>query len=391
MSGPWLTILGVGEDGAQGLSCAARAALAAAETVIGPPRHLALVPGGQQRLDWPVPFADGLPRLLAERGRPTVALASGDPFWFGAGSVIARHLDPGEWRAIPGLPVFSLAAARLGWLLETTPCLGLHAAPLARLRPHLAPGARLLVTLRDGGAVAELATWLDGAGFGASRITVLERLGGPHERLCGPDDGPFDAPVAAAIEVAGAAAPVPLAAGRPDALFDHDGQITKRPVRALTLSALAPGWGEHLWDIGGGSGSVGIEWLLTHPSLSATAIEARADRADRIRGNAAALGQDRLVVIEGRAPDALAHLPPPDAVFVGGGLSAPLLDRLAALAPGARLVANAVTIETEALVLSRHARQGGDLLRVQIARSEPLGRLHGWASARPLLQWRVTL
>ncbi len=183
MTAPWLTILGLGEDGAEGLSPAARAALAAAEVVIGPPRHLALVPGGAERIEWPAPFAEGLPLLLARRGRATVALASGDPFWFGAGSVLARALDPGEWRAIPGPSVFSLAAARLGWPLETTPCLGLHAAPLSRLRPHLHPGARILATLRDGAAVAALVGYLDGAGFGASRVTALEALGGPRERI----------------------------------------------------------------------------------------------------------------------------------------------------------------------------------------------------------------
>lgn len=390
---PWLTLVGLGEDGAQGLSPAARAALAAAEVVMGPHRHLALLPdtGRAERIDWPVPFADGLPLLLSHRGRPTVALASGDPFWFGAGSVVARALDPGEWRALPGPSVFSLAAARLGWPLESTPCLGLHAGPLSRLRPHLHPGARLLVTLRDGDAVAALLAWLDGAGAQA-RVTVLEALGGPRERVFDAATGEVpEAPVAAAIEVGAVAAPVPLASGRPDALFAHDGQITKAPMRALTLSALAPRPGERLWDIGSGSGSVAIEWLLSHPTLAATAVERHPARADRIRRNADALGQDRLAVVEGAAPEALADLPRPDAVFVGGGLSGALLSRLSALAPGARLVANAVTLETEALILDRHARMGGELLRVQTARPEPIGRLHGWSAAFPLLQWSVTL
>ncbi len=395
MTAPWLTLLGIGEDGAAGLSEAARAALAAAEVVIGPPRHLRLVAavaGGAERLEWPAPFADGLPLLAGFRGRPTVALASGDPFWFGAGTVIARHLAPGEWRAIPAPSVFSLAAARLGWPLESTTCLGLHAAPLSRLRPHLAAGARLLVTLRDGEAVPALTAWLDGAGFGASRVTALERLGGPGERLAPAAEGaPWTAPVAAAIEVAGDGQPVPLAAGRPDALFSHDGQITRRPVRALTLSALAPRAGEHLWDIGAGSGSIALEWLLSHPSLSATAIEARRDRAATIRRNADALGQDRLQVVEGRAPEALADLAPPQAIFAGGGLDSALLDHLAATAPGARLVANAVTLETEALLLAAHASRGGDLLRLAISRAEPLGSFRGWAPQRPLLQWSVTL
>lgn len=392
MTGPWLTILGVGEDGPDGLSAAARAPLDAARVVMGPPRHLALIPGGAERIAWPVPFAEGLPVLLAQRGRRTVALASGDPFWHGAGSVLARALEPGEWRAIPGPSVFSLAAARLGWPLEATACLGLHAAPLSRLRPHLAPGARLLVTLRDGAAVEALCAYLDGAGFGASRVTVLEALGGPRERIVtAPEGAPYAAPVAAAIEVRGAGDPLPLAPGRPDAFFDHDGQITKRPVRALTLSALAPRAGERLWDIGGGSGAVALEWLLCHPSLCAAAVEVRPDRAARIRRNADRLGQDRLTVVEGRAPEALDGLPRPDAIFVGGGLTGPLVGRLAALAPGARLVANAVTLETESLLLSLQERRGGDLLRLQTARPEPIGRLRGWAAAWPVLQWSVTL
>ncbi len=396
MSAPWLTILGVGEDGAAGLSTAARAALDAAEIVMGPPRHLALVPGGGgTRIAWPVPFRDGLPLLLAQRGRPTVALASGDPFWFGAGSVIARELDPGEWRALPGPSVFSLAAARLGWPLETVPCLGLHAAPLSRLRPHLAPGARLLATLRDGDAVAALLAYLDGAGFGDSRVTVLAALGGPRERIAAardlPGARPPAGPVAAAIEVRGPGAALALVPGRAEAVFEHDGQITKSPVRALTLAALAPRPGERLWDIGGGSGAVAIEWLLAHPSLEATTVEIRPDRAGRIRRNAAALGQDRLSVVEGRAPEALSGLPRPDAIFVGGGLTAALIERLAQLAPGARLVSNAVTLETEALVLDAHRRLGGDLLRLRAERPQPVGRFHGWAAAYPLVQWSVTL
>ncbi len=220
---------------------------------------------------------------------------------------------------------------------------------------------------------------------------MLERLGGPGERLStAPDGAPWAAPVAAAIEVAGGGAAVPLASGRPDALFEHDGQITKRPVRALTLSALTPRPGEHLWDIGAGSGSVALEWLLAHPSLAATAIEARPGRAAAIRRNAEALGQDRLRVVEGRAPGALDGLAAPQAIFVGGGLDAALLDHLLAVAPGARLVANAVTLETETLLLAAHAARGGELLRVALSRAEPLGGFRGWASQRPLLQWSVT-
>jgi len=393
-----LTIVGLGEDGAAGLCPASRAALDAAEVVIGPARHLALL--GPLRAEtrlWPAPFAQGLPMLESLRGRRTVALASGDPFWFGAGAAIARALAPGEWIALPGRSSFSLAAARLGWPLERVACLGLHAAPFARLRRHLAPGARLLVLLRDGEAVAALARWLTGAGFGATRLLALEALGGPRERLTAmradlPQGGPFVHPVAAALEVAGDGPVMPCASGLADDWFESDGQITKRPARALTLSALAPRPGQRLWDIGGGSGSVAVEWLLSHPATEAVSVERRPDRAARIRSNAARLGVDRLTVVEGAAPAALDGLPPPHAVFVGGGLSGALLDALAArLSPGTRIVANAVTLETEALLLAAHGRRGGTLLRVALSEAGPLGEGRGWAPARPLTQWSAVL
>ncbi len=365
--------------------------------VIGPPRHLALLPeAGAERVAWPVPFAEGLPKLLALRGRRVVVLASGDPFWFGAGSVLARHLAPQEWRALPGPSCFALAASRLGWALEEVLCLGLHAAPLARLRPHLAPARRALVTLRDGAAVAGLAGYLCETGFGASRLWIMEALGGPRERVTAVRadrlQGAFSHPVCAALEVQGGGAALPLASGRADDWFQSDGQMTKRPVRALTLSALAPRHGEHLWDIGGGSGSIALEWLLSHPSLRATSIEPRPERAGRIEANAARLGMDRLAVVTGSAPGALAGLAPPDAVFVGGGLDAALLGWLfAQLAPGVRLVANAVTLETEALLLGARAQHGGELLRIELAHAAPLGPRTGWAAARPIVQWSVSL
>lgn len=394
---PWLTILGLGEDGPEGLPPASRAALESAQIVMGPPRHLGLLPDlAAERVEWPVPFADGLPLLESFRGRPTVALVSGDPFWFGAGSVLAARLAPGEWRALPGPSTFSLAAARLGWPLETTICLGLHAAPLARLRPHLAPGERAIVLLRDGQAVPELARYLAGQGFGDSQLTMLEALGGPREKITRDTaqslDGSFTHPVAVAIEVAGSGPSLPRASGIADSFFDTDGQITKRPIRALALSALAPLPGQMLWDIGGGSGSIGIEWCLSHPGLSAISIEPRPDRAARIRANADRYGLDRLQMVLGAAPAALADLPPPDAVFIGGGLSGALMQELVTrLAPGTRLVAHAVTLESEALLADWSARLGGDLLRIELAEATPLGPKRGWSPARPIVQWRVVL
>ncbi|MEM8578194.1 MAG: precorrin-6y C5,15-methyltransferase (decarboxylating) subunit CbiE [Pseudomonadota bacterium] len=394
---PWLTIIGLGEDGPDGLPSASRQALERAEVIMGPPRHLELLGATDaQTVPWPVPFADGIETLLNLRGQRTVVLASGDPFWFGAGAVLARHLAAEEWTALPGPSCFSLAAARLGWALERTTCLGLHAAPLGRLRPHLAPGAQLIVTLRDGAAVGDLAAYLASAGFGPSVLHVMEALGGPREHIThqAADDDASPAyahPVCAAIEVQGPGPALPCVPGLPDELFAHDGQITKRPVRALTLSALAPVPGESLWDIGGGSGSIAIEWLRAHRDMRATSIEADAGRAARIAQNAAAMGVDHLNIVHGTAPGALEGLEPPNAVFVGGGLGPALLDRLTALPAGTRLIANAVTLEAEALLTQAQAAHGGDLLRIALSQDAPLGRKRGWRASYPIVQWSVTL
>lgn len=393
---PWLTIIGIGEDGADGLTAAARAALENARLITGAPRHLALLPPLKaEYLPWPAPFEDGIAPLLARRGDPVVMLASGDPFWFGAGASITRHLAPGEWIAHPAPSTFSLAAGRLGWPLHQVACHGLHAAPLSRLGPDLAPGARLIVLLRDGAAVAELAAFLTDAGFGASSLHVMEALGGPRERI---RQAPADRfalpdirhPVAVAIETAGNGRVMPRASGLADDWFDHDGQISKRPIRALALSALAPRPGETLWDIGAGSGSIAIEWLLSHRSTQAFSFEADAARAARARTNAARLGVDRLTVIEGRAPAVLQGRTRPDAIFIGGGLSDPLIETILALPGPTRLVAHAVTLESEALLAQWHARLGGDLLRIELANAATLGTRRGWRSAYPVVQWSVT-
>lgn len=395
---PWLTILGVGAAGAKSLSPASQTALAEAELVIGSARHLSLFPAITcPVIEWPVPFAEGIALLLTHRGRKVVMLASGDPFWFGAGSSVTRHLSRDEWVAYPTPSTFNLAAARLGWALQDTVCLGLHAAPLERTRPHLAPGARLLVLVRDGAAVAALATYLRDLGFGASRLHVLEGLGGPDERIRPAQADTLDVvdiahPVAVAVECAGSGAVVPRASGLPDTLFDHDGQITKRPIRALTLSALAPRPGETLWDIGAGSGSIAIEWLLAHPANRALAVEADAARAERARANAWALGVDRLDVLIGTAPSALPEGASPDVVFIGGGLSHTLLEALWAQLPvGTRLVANAVTLESEALLATWQQAKGGVLLRIELAQAAPLGGRRGWRSQYPVVQWSVVL
>ena len=379
------------------MSTASREALENAEIVMGAARHLALVPDlSAKTIEWPVPYAEGVAKLLTLKGRNVVVLASGDPFWFGAGTVLTAHLEPHEWRAFPGTSTFSLAASCLGWPLEKTVCLGLHARPFTHLRPHLSPGARLFVLLRDGAAAVDLAQWITKQGFGESPLHVLEALGGPRERIRETTAATMTLtgivhPVCVAIDVQGNGDTLPLSSGLPDDLFANDGQITKRPVRALTLSALALKRGEHLWDIGSGSGSIAIEWLLRHPDMTATAIEANPSRATRITTNAAALGVERLKVIAGTAPEALHGLPLPDAVFVGGGLSPEMLDQLWALMqPGTRLVANAVTLESEALLAHWHQTHGGDLMRVELANAAPLGSKRGWKSTYPIVQWSVT-
>ncbi|MGP9812196.1 precorrin-6y C5,15-methyltransferase (decarboxylating) subunit CbiE [Rhodopseudomonas sp. NSM] len=396
---PWLSIVGIGEDGVAGLSDKARALVAKADLVIGGERHLAMVAAfGRPTLQWRVPFAASLPEVLAQRGRNVVVLCSGDPFWHGAGAVLAEHLAPTEWTALPAPSTFSWAAARLGWRLEETVALGLHARPLTTLRPHLRSGARLIVLVRDGAAVAQIASYLEASGFGTSDIAVLEALGGPRERIRRTTAADFAltdvaAPVAIGIHVVAqpGAMIIPHASGLPDALFQTDGQLTKRAIRAVTLSSLAPRGGELLWDIGAGSGSIGIEWLLAARSNRAIGIEARPDRLAIARANADALGVPQFDLRLGQAPEALADLPTPDAVFIGGGAGRPgVLDAVwQALPSGGRLVVNAVTLETEALLIGWHGRHGGELLRLGVERAAPVGGLTAWRAAIPVVQWSV--
>ncbi|MEP4198850.1 MAG: precorrin-6y C5,15-methyltransferase (decarboxylating) subunit CbiE [Aliishimia sp.] len=391
---PWLTIVGIGEDGVAGLCASGQAAIADANVIFGPPRHLDLVAKGRaQHIEWPVPFVDGLDILDGLKDQNVVVLASGDPFWFGAGSVIARRYDEHEWRALPGPSCFSLAAARLGWALEGTVCVGLHAAPFMRLKRHLAPGVRIIATLRDGDAVKDIATYLVAQGFGESSITVLEHLGGPAENVTQAQAaalfGTFAHPVCVALNIAGTGAVLTSATGQADDSFESDGQITKRPVRAITLSTLAPKPFEHLWDIGAGSGSIALEWLLAHPTTQATCVEPRKDRADRIQRNAQTLGiENRLRVIHGAAPDALSELAEPDAIFVGGGLCQDVLDVVTQ--HDVRIVVNAVTLEGEALLASAQAKLGGALMRIALSSVVPLGPKRGWTSAFPVVQWSLT-
>jgi len=394
----WLAVVGIGEDGIDGLGARARALVAGADVVFGGRRHLALAAAlirGEARA-WPSPFDGGLAEVRLLRGRAVCVLASGDPFQHGVGGTLARHVDPAEMEVVPAASAFGLAAARLGWPLQATETLSLHGRPVELVRPLLHPGARIVALTSDGAAPARIAALLAGDGFGPSRLTVLEALGGPEERRWSATAAGFGDRRAAdlnvlAVEVAAgpAARILPLGGGLDDGLFEHDGQISKREVRALTLAALAPRRGETLLDIGAGAGSVSIEWMLRHPSLRAVAIEARPDRAARIRRNAAALGVPGLRVVEAAAPAGLDGLEPPDAVFVGGGGTDPgVLDAATALLrPGGRLVANAVTLEMQALLIAAAGRLGGDLTTIAIARAAPVGAMSGWRPALPVTQW----
>jgi precorrin-6Y C5,15-methyltransferase (decarboxylating) len=394
----WLSIVGIGEDGVEGLSATARALVSSADLVFGGERHLklaaSLIKGRASA--WPSPFARGIEEVLAARGSQVCVLASGDPFNFGVGSVLASRVPPEETLVVPAPSAFSLAAARLCWALPETALVSLHGRELSRIRPHLHHGARILALTSDSEGPAALAGLLTETGFDSSRMIVLEALGGANERVRSATAASFAlSGIAAlntvAIEVAagGDARIIPFSSGLDDELFEHDGQITKREIRAVTLSSLAPARGQLLWDIGAGSGSIGIEWMLADPSMRAIAIEARADRAARIARNAAALGVPGLEVIEGHAPAALEGLAKPDAIFIGGGASEEgVIDAaIGALRPGGRLVANAVTLETEAELIARHAELGGQLTRIAISRADAVGGKMAWRTAMPVTQF----
>lgn len=391
-------MVGIGEDGLAGLGDEAKRAVAAAEFVFGGRRHLALagtIVTGEARA-WPVPFDAEMRAVTALRGRNVCVLASGDPFLFGVGATLARQVEAHEMRVLPAPSAFSLAAARLGWALQEVETVSLHGRPVDLIRPLLHGGRRVLALTSDADGPAEVAALLTELGFGASRLTVLEALGGPDERVRGARADGFGIEninplnvLAAELESEPQARILPLTPGLADALFEHDGQITKREVRALTLSALAPRRGELLWDIGAGAGSIAIEWMLADPSMRAIAVEQDAARAARIARNAAACGVPGLRVVEGVAPDALAGLPAPDAIFLGGGGSEPgVLDAAVdALRPGGRLVANAVTLEMEAVLIAAQTRLGGELVRIAVSRAAPVGAMTGWKPAMPVTQW----
>ncbi|WP_070884822.1 precorrin-6y C5,15-methyltransferase (decarboxylating) subunit CbiE [Pseudomonas argentinensis] len=390
---PWLTVVGIGEDGYPGLGKAARHALLAAEQVVGSERQLALLPPciRATRLPWPKPFS--LVPVLERRGTLVCLLASGDPMLFGVGASLARELEPGELRILPAPSSASLAAARLGWPLQGCTLVSLVARPLAALQAQIHPGVRLLVLSNDGDSPAAIAELLRERGFGPSRLSVFEHLGGERERrIDGLANGWFLARAAdlnlVAIEcLAGDEAKrLPLTPGLPDDAYRHDGQLTKRDVRAITLSRLAPSPGELLWDVGAGCGSIGIEWMRVHSSCRAIAIEGNEGRQAHIAHNRDALGVPGLQLVAGRAPEALGGLAAPDAIFIGGGVTtAGVLERCwQALKPGGRLVANAVTLQSEAALIAFRGKQGGELTRIEAAQAKPLGGFDTWRGALPI-------
>ncbi len=395
---PWLTIIGIGEDGPAGLGDEAKRIIAAATVVFGGARHHALMAEIiiGECLTWESPFDRSVEAILSRRGSPVVVLASGDPFLHGVGATLSRSVVAGEMRCIPAPSSFSIAASRLGWPLQDSAQISLHGRPLDLIRPHLHPGRRVIVLTSDGETPRQLAELLTSNGFGASHVHVLEAFGGERERVRGSRADAFDLakidPLnVCAIEVAAGpgARVLAFAPGLDDGLFEHDGQITKREIRAVTLSALAPRHGELLWDVGAGSGSIGIEWMLCDPSLRAIAIEQTPDRAQRIARNALAFGVPGLAVVEGQAPPALQSLPEPDVIFIGGGgsESGVIEVAIAALKPRGRIVANAVTLEMEAKLLGLQAEKGGTLTRIDIARAAPIGGMVGWRPAMPVTQW----
>lgn len=398
MSGRWLSIIGIGEDGRAGLGAAANALIDSAELIVGGERHLALVGDTRgAKMQWRTPLDATSQDILARRGKPVAVLVSGDPFWFGAGVTLTRTIPIDEMLVVTSPSSFSLAASRLGWALQDTVTLGLNMRGLTPLlRRHVHHGRRILALALNGETPGEVAKLLTSAGYGLSTITVLEALGGPRERIRSTTAEAFaltdvDPLNVIAIDVGAGpeAMPIPYAAGLPDTYFENDGQLTKREVRAVTLSSLQPGAGELLWDIGAGSGSVGIEWMLAHPANRAIGIERDETRAARAVRNAVALGVPQLDIRKGSAPDALDGLPSPDAIFIGSGSAfRELIDTCwNALKPGGRIVVNSVTLESELGVLAAYHAHGGTLTRFAVERAGPLGKRMTWRPALPIIQW----
>ncbi len=396
-----MTVVGIGADGWDGLTVAAKELVDGAAVVLGGARHLTMLPDvpDQIRESWPSPLLDGLPDLLGKfDGYEVVALASGDPLVSGIASTLVELLGKDSVTVVPALSSVALARARMRWSAESTEVVTLVGRDPHLVARSLAPGLRLLILSSDGSTPGEVAALLTAAGYGASPMTVLADLGSADESRTdsvaatwGDEESPALNVVAVELASSGAR-PLGFVAGLPEDAFEHDGQITKRDVRASALARLAPMPGQLMWDVGAGAGSVGIEWLRAHPTCRAVAIEAREDRAARIGRNASTLGVPALAVVQGHAPEVLEGLDAPDAIFVGGGATEDgLLDACwAALRPGGRLVVHGVTLETESALAQRYAELGGELTRLHVEHAAPIGSFTGWTPARAIMQWAVT-
>ena len=397
MTKPWLHIVGIGEDGMAGLSPATRAVLEAAEIIVGGDRHHALSDSiAAERLAWPHPFDALIDQLKALQGRRVAVLATGDPLWYSVGAKIGREIDPAQIVYHPQLSAFQLAAARMGWSLADVETLTVHGRPVEQMIAFIQPDQRLLILTTGEETPAQIARFLTERGFGKSRMTVLANMGGDREQRFDGVAESWDQSVPAfntlAVECIAApdAALLPRVPGLADELFQHDGTMTKQEVRAVTVAKLMPMRGALLWDIGTGCGSVAVEWMRAARYARAVGIEPRADRRAMAAANALALGAPKLQVVAGEAPTALDGLEPPDAVFIGGGLSGAVFEAAwTALRPLGRLVANAVTLESEAELLALHKVHGGQLVKLAVQRAEPVGTLTGWRPLMPVTQWSL--
>lgn len=397
MSDAWLSIVGIGDDGLAGLSPAAQSAVQQADVLIGGTRHHALVQDAEaDRLTWPSPFDAMIDNIGKLRGKQVCVLVTGDPIWYSAGAKIAARFRPDEVSIHPHVSAFQLAAARMGWRLQDAVTLTVHGRPVQAIVPELTPGAKLIVLTQDADTPGQAAQLLVQHGFASSRLTALSHMGGPDEtRTDGIADSwsgkpaDFNTLCIECIADPGARL-LPRGPGLPDDAFEHDGKMTKSEIRAVTLSRLAPRPEELLWDIGCGCGSVAIEWMRMARGARAIGLDPHHERRAMAERNAVKLGVPDLQLVDTVAPDGLAGLETPDAVFVGGGLSVETIEAcLKALKPHGRLVANAVTLESEQVLATCHDQHGGTLARLSVARAEPVGSFHGWKPFMPVTQWSI--
>jgi precorrin-6Y C5,15-methyltransferase (decarboxylating) len=401
MKHKWLSIIGIGEDGLLGLSPVARSLVDQAEVIVGGDRHLSMLPidDKREKLAWKSPISTSVEEIIHRHGQSICVLASGDPMCYGIGVTLTRLVPVTEMTIIPAPSAFSLACARLGWSLTEVETLSLNGRPPSLLQSYIYDGARLLILSEGKSTPVLVAEMLTQRGFGKSHIIVLERMGGTQERIVEGTASSWSEKELASLNTIAVhcqadpqAICLPRLPGLVDSAYHHDGQLTKREVRAVTLSALAPIPGELLWDVGAGCGSISIEWMRSHSRCRAIAIEQNSSRLQYIADNAAALGTPNLQIIEGNAPTALKDLPTPDAIFIGGGITADgvLEECWKALRPGGRLVANVVTVEGEQKLFEWHEHKGGHLTRIAIQRAEPVGKFLGWRAMAPVTQWIVT-